>query len=169
MNDFCCGITQYDDFLKNEALILQEYGVSKVHLLINKENADIIAYMTLSADVIRLTYEEMESYDMSSIPFKAIPAVKIGHLAVDEKYRQRYKNIGSLMIELARGLCVEMRERGIACRFITVDADVTNNPTVCDFYLKNGFKYNVDYKKRVNPSLRLDIDGSFEEVKEDLA
>ena len=35
-----------------------------------------------------------------------------------------YKGIGSLMIELARGICVKMRTHGAACRFITVDADI---------------------------------------------
>jgi hypothetical protein len=94
-------------------------------------------------------------------------AVKIGHLAVDKKYKEIYTNIGSLMVELARGICIEIRTHGVACRFITVDADVENDQDVCDFYIKNGFKFNESYQnhKRKNPSLRLDIDGDIEEVK----
>lgn len=167
LNDFCCKSEPYNEFLHNEALSLQEYEVSKVHLLINKTNADVIAYMSLSADIIRLTTDEKGTYDMDSVSFSSIPAVKIGHLAVDENYKEIYKEIGSLMVELARGICIEMRTHGVACRFITVDADVENDPDICDFYIKNGFKFNEsrEYHKRKNPSLRLDIDGDIEEVK----
>jgi hypothetical protein len=44
---------------------------------------------------------------------------------------------------------------------------VENDQDVCDFYIKNGFKFNESYQnhKRKNPSLRLDIDGDIEEVK----
>lgn len=166
LNDFYCKSQPYNDFLHNEALSLQKYEVSKIHLLINKTNADIIAYMSLSADIIRLTTDEMESHELD-IPFASIPAVKIGHLAVDKKYKEIYQNIGSLMVELARGICIEMRTHGVACRFITVDADVENDHDVCVFYIKNGFKFNESYQnqKRKNPSLRLDIDGDTEEAK----
>jgi hypothetical protein len=114
LNDFCCKSQPYNDFLHNEALSLQKYEVSKIHLLINKTNADIIAYMSLSADIIKLTTDEMESHELDSISFASIPAVKIGHLAVDKKYKEIYTNIGSLMVELARGICIEIRTHGVA-------------------------------------------------------
>lgn len=34
------------------------------------------------------------------------------------------------MIELVRGVAFGMRKSGVACRFITVDTDIINNPTV---------------------------------------
>lgn len=127
-------------------------------MLINKTNADIVAYMSLSADSIRLSDSEKEQYNMETVGFKAIPAIKIGHLAVAKVYSEKYRGIGTLMIELVRGVAFSMRKSGVACRFITVDADIINNPTVIDFYLKSGFTLNEEYNRRKNPSLRLDID-----------
>ena len=38
------------------------------------------------------------------------------------------------------------------------DADIKNNPTVVDFYLKNGFTFNEKYRKKTDTvSMRLDI------------
>ncbi len=62
------------------------------------------------------------------------------------------------MIELARGIAHGIVENGVACRFITVDVDIYNNPTVDKFYVKCGFKYNSSYKRRdTSVSMRLDL------------
>lgn len=49
IEDFLCvkDIKYYDDFLKNEAIKLSNMNISKTHLLINKQNADIISYMSI--------------------------------------------------------------------------------------------------------------------------
>jgi len=161
--DFNCELEVYNSFLKCESIKLQEVEMTKVHLLINKLNADIIAYMSLSADSIKLSFNEKEQHSIDFVSLEYIPAVKIGRLAIDFKYSQKYKAIGSLMIELARGIVEDMRNSGIACRFITVDADILNNPTVDQFYLKKGFKMNEKYKK-TNISMRLDIFRNIDDV-----
>ncbi len=160
IDDFECENTDYQTFLHHHALEYQDVEVSKTHLLINKTNADIIAYMVLVSDSIKLSYSEKQKHDIGFVPFESIPAVKIGQLAVDSKYRQEYKGTGSLMIELARGIAEDIREKGVACRFFTVDADIKNNPTIVDFYSKNGFTFNEKYikkKKTDTVSMRLDI------------
>lgn len=157
LNDFVCEFEEYNKFIRDEALGLQEAEISKVHLLINKENADIIAYMSLSTDSIKLSSLEKDSHKIGFVNFEAIPSIKIGKLAVDSKYKQRFKGIGSLMIEMALAITEDLREAGVACRFIVLDADVKNNPTVVDFYKKQGFQFNEKYKKGRNPSMRLDI------------
>jgi hypothetical protein len=158
LDDFYCVLEPYTDFIHKEALELQGYEVSRIHLLINKTNADVVAYMSLSADSIRLSDSEKEQYNMESVGFKAIPAIKIGHLAVAKVYSEKYRGIGTLLIELVRGVAFSMRKSGVACRFITVDADILNNPSVLDFYFKSGFTLNEEYHRRKNPSLRLDIE-----------
>ena len=47
------------------------------------------------------------------------------------------------MIRIAIGIANDINKTGAACRFMTVDADTHNNPTVVDFYKKNGFKLNM--------------------------
>lgn len=62
------------------------------------------------------------------------------------------------MVELSIGFAVEMNKSGIACRFIIVDADIENNPTVVEFYKKIGFHINEKIKKNGKTlSMRLDI------------
>jgi len=154
--DFTCEFEEYNKFLRDEAIGLQEAEISKVHLLINKENADIIAFMALSTDSIKLSSLEKDSHKIGFVNFEAIPSMKIGKLAVDMKYKERFKGIGSLMIELARGITEDLRNAGIACRFIILDADTKNNSTVVEFYKKQGFLCNEKYK-RGNTSMRLDV------------
>lgn len=161
INDFECEVLKYKEFLLNEAFHLQVSGVSKTHLLINKENADIVAYMTLITDSIKLTREEKKVHGLESVIFGTFPALKIGQLAVNKKYKDLgYKGIGSLMIELAIGFAFQINENGVACKFITLDADIDNNPSVIKFYEKNGFKPNQKYNNKTKTvSMRLHIFG----------
>lgn len=116
IDDFICEVQKYKEFLLNEALRLQETGVSKTHLLINKENADVVAYMTLITDSIKLTREEKKEHGLESVIFGTFPALKIGQLAVNKKYKDLgYRGIGSLMIELAIGFAFQINENGVAC------------------------------------------------------
>ena len=47
------------------------------------------------------------------------------------------------MLEMARAFAFAMNELGIACRFITVDADIEYEPNTFEFYAKNGFIENL--------------------------
>ena len=61
---------------------------------------------------------------------------------------------------MARAYAFKMNEIGVACRFLTVDADIEYNPDTPEFYFKNGFVENLS-NKRKNPkhtiSMRKDI------------
>lgn len=156
--DFKCEIEEYTNFLHFSALDLQEMNISKTHLLINKQNADIIAYISLIADMIKLNKTEKTESDMDMVPFESFPALKIGKLAVDQEYHKQYSGIGTLMIRLVKGFANDLNHSGVACKFITINADKKNNPTIVDFYLKNGFKYNESYNKKLDQvSMRLDL------------
>ncbi|MDR3199885.1 MAG: GNAT family N-acetyltransferase, partial [Spirochaetales bacterium] len=50
-----------------------------------------------------------------------------------------YRHIGSLMMDFARNIADECNERLIACRVLTVDADIEYNKKLPAFYEKNGF------------------------------
>ncbi|MDA8226421.1 MAG: hypothetical protein M0T74_01720 [Desulfitobacterium hafniense] len=93
--DFESEFEEYSKFLYEDAIVLQDTAISKTHLLLNKSNADIVAYMTLVTDSIRLSNSEKEEHEMEDIVFGSFPAMKIGKLAADLKYSQQYKGIGS--------------------------------------------------------------------------
>ena len=158
LDDFVSEYKEYELFLKENALKYQEKNISFTHLLIHRVDNGIMAYMTLSTDAIQLTSDEKECSDMNEIPFSTIPALKIGKLCVDDNYRELYSGIGSLMIDFARGFAFTINENGVACRFLTIDADIEHNPSVVAFYEVNRFVANEKYRKRtVSISMRKDV------------
>ena len=146
---FDSKIDEYNDFLKI-ADKFYDINVSKTFLLIHNTTNELIAYMTLSADSIKLTSEEKDNHDISKVPYASIPALKIGKLAVNKELSEdiQVKGYGSFMLELARAFAYSMNDSGVACRFITVDADIEYDPDTPRFYEKNGFVENLSNKSR---------------------
>lgn len=79
-----------------------------------------------------------------------MPALKVGKLAVNREVSEgaKRKGYGSFLLEMARAFAFNMNEMGIACRFITVDADIEYNPDTPKFYFKNGFVVNLSQRSR---------------------
>ena len=150
---------EYNIFLHEEADNFENLNISRTHLLVDEYDDSILAYMSLVSDSIQLTKSEKEIVDLGLIPFSTFPALKIGKLAVDCKAKEKYRGIGTLMIQLARGFTSNLNDNGIACRFLTIDADVENSPGVTEFYFKNGFIPNerLNNKNRLTVSMRKDI------------
>ena len=70
------------------------------------------------------------------------------------------KGYGSFLLEMARAYAFSMNELGVACRFITVDADIEYDIDTPQFYIKNGFVENLSNKSknaRHTISMRKDI------------
>lgn len=146
---FDSHIPEYNEFLK----ISQKFydlNISKTFLLFHRETDELLAYMTLSADSIKLTNEEKELHDINEVPYASIPALKVGKLAVNKELadKAKRKGYGSFMLEMARAFAFGMNELGIACRFITVDADIEYEPNTPLFYEKNGFSENLSNRRR---------------------
>ena len=159
LDHFTNEYEEYSVFLKKEARSYERLSISRTHLLIDTHNNCILAYMSLVADSVQLTGNEKGFVKLGRIPFSTFPALKIGKLAVDSKAKMAYSGIGSMMIKLARGFAATMNDDGVACRFLTIDADVENNPDVTAFYTKNGFVPNerINNKRRLTISMRKDI------------
>lgn len=158
---FDSHIEEYNSFLEI-ADKFNDLNISKTFLLIHKETRELLAYMTLSADSIKLTSEEKELHDIEKVPYASIPAVKVGKLAVNKEIsnKAKRKGYGSFLLEMARAYAFGMNESGVACRFITVDADIQYEPDTPQFYFKNGFVENLSNKRRnakFTISMRKDI------------
>ena len=154
-------VDEYNDFLQ-VAEKFYELNISKTFLLIHKKTGELLAYMTLSADSIKLSTEEKELHDIAKVPYGALPALKVGKLAVNKELSEqvRRKGYGSFMLEMARAFAFRMNELGVACRFVTVDADIDYELDTPEFYRKNGFTENLKYKKKKDShtiSMRKDI------------
>jgi ribosomal protein S18 acetylase RimI-like enzyme len=155
---FKCSIDEYNDYLFHDAIRSLKDHIAKTWLLCEHRTGNIAAYMSLIMDAIKLSMTEKELHGLN-YPFKTIPAMKIAKLAVDDGFSERYKGIGSFMINAAMGKAIDCNEDYCAARFLTVDADIEHDKGVLTFYEKNGFTPNAELynKNRKTISMRKDL------------
>ena len=158
---FDSKIKEYNDFL-SVAKFFDDSNISKTFLLIHQKTNELLAYMTLSTDSIRLTTDEKKMHNLEKVPYAAVPALKIGKLAVNRcvSTAVKRKGYGSFLISIASAFVEKMNELGVACRFLTVDADIEYNADTPKFYEKNGFVQNLSNKSRTprhTISMRKDV------------
>ncbi|MGD6873410.1 hypothetical protein ACQCU1_14630 [Sutcliffiella horikoshii] len=92
-------------------------------MLVHNDTNDVIGYFALLTDAFLLDKQEKEKMGLE-IPFSSVPAIKIGKLAVSKNHHEYH--YGSFLLYMTLGYARELEELGIACRFITVDADITS-------------------------------------------
>ncbi|MBI2145973.1 GNAT family N-acetyltransferase [Candidatus Woesearchaeota archaeon] len=138
------------DFLIEDAFDNQKKQISITYLWFLKSNKELIAYVTVLADAISLQGEIKEYFKQKGIPYKSLPALKIGRLCVSDRYLGR--GIGTLMIEFVLVLAQKISKE-IGLRFITTDAKRNANPTrdSIHFYKKFGFEVLKQREKGTIP------------------
>ena len=160
---FDCGLAEeYKTFLFEKAERLDTLAISKTFVMISNVTNELIGYFTLSADTVKLTQDEKTDCGLEEVSFMSLPAIKVGKLAINKKLSEkiRRKGYGSFALEAAAAKAFEALQAGIACRFITVDADIEYYPNTPEFYKKNGFVMNESRKRRPSDktiSMRRDI------------
>jgi hypothetical protein len=158
IDDFECHISEYTDYLREEALHAQADHVAQTWLLRKRESGEVAAYMSIIADAVKLSVAEKELHKLD-YPFKTIPAMKIGKLAVGELFRRKYRGIGTYLVYQAALIATDTINPYCAVRFITVDADIEHDSGVLAFYEKLGFVSNAELsgKHHKTVSMRLDL------------
>jgi hypothetical protein len=157
-SNFDCGISEYNEYLVNDALRSMDDHIALTWLLTERATGRIAAYMSLIMDAIKLSFTEKELHNLN-YPFRTIPAMKIAKLAVDMSFSEKYKGIGSFMIDSAEHLAWGCNIDYCACRFLTVDADLEHDEGIIVFYEKNDFIKNSELynKNRKIISMRKDL------------
>jgi GNAT superfamily N-acetyltransferase len=135
LEDFDCGDSDLNDFFKNDALPHQEQNLAQTTCI--GYNDAIIGYYTLTTDTLVLESNEKRKLFGSSKSYKYYPAIKLARMALIQKFQR--KGLGKAIIGIIRGMVWSVNERGIGCRFITVDA----YPQSIEFYKKCGFEYQL--------------------------
>jgi ribosomal protein S18 acetylase RimI-like enzyme len=155
---FQCVVAEYNDYLTNDALRSMHDHIALTWLLTERSTDKIAAYMSLIMDAIKLSFTEKELHNLN-YPFKTIPAMKIAKLAVDRRFSEKYKGIGTFMIDSAERLAWACNTAYCAARFLTVDADIEHDEGVLAFYEKNDFTRNAELfnKNRKTISMRKNI------------
>ena len=156
--NFDCGLQEYNDYLLCDALRSMNDHIAFTWLLIERSTEKVVAYMSLIMDAIKLSFTEKELHKLN-YPFKTIPAMKIGKLAVDGGSLTKYNGIGTFMVDSAEKIVRACNSVYCAARFLTVDADLEHDKGVLAFYEKNGFVPNAELynKSRKTISMRKDI------------
>jgi len=158
LSGFSCHIAEYNHYLFEDALRSQDDHIALTWLLRERKSGEIFAYMSLIADAIKLSVSEKEIHNLN-YPFKTLPAMKIAKLAVSQSANQKYKGLGSYMIDMAASFAHICNRQLFVARFLTVDADIEHDDGVLTFYKKNGFIQNAELynKNRKTISMRKDI------------
>ena len=103
-----------EDFLHKEAFDDQIKGLSLTYLFID-DNKELVAYMSLCNDAIRLEFEERDNMEL---PYTTIPAIKVARLAVS--VGNQGNGIGKEALQFAIYVSQMVREySGVV--FITLD------------------------------------------------
>ena len=155
---FDCLIPEYNNYLVEDALRSQDDHIALTWLLTERATGKIVAYMSLIMDAIKLSGAEKELHNLK-YPFRTIPAMKIAKLAVDRSFSEKFKGIGTFMIDNAQHLALSCGSAYCAVRFLTVDADIEHDEGLLAFYEKNGFIPNAELIKKSSKtiSMRKDI------------
>lgn len=136
--DFDCRDLDLNEFLKEDALDHQKEHIAVTYLCFYEEN--LVGYFTWLTDAIEIRGRDKRVFRKIGMTYRTYPAIKIGRLAIDKRYRKQ--GIGSYLLKTVISNVLKYSE-DIGCRYITVDA----YPRVKDFYGRMNFKI---YSQRKN-------------------
>jgi len=152
-SDFDCGIADLNEFLKEDVDMHFNESLTQTMLMLYRNR--LIGFFSLLTDSINLG-EEAEAFRSRGISYRTFPAVKIGRLGVDSRFKR--KGVGETAFKVVKGL-VYHAQRYVGCRFLTVDAK--QNGGSLAFWETQGFrknlKENADHPNRQTISYRFDL------------
>ncbi len=139
---FDCGNDELNEFLYEESYIHQIHLGMVTNIL--ETESETIAYYSVSNDILKVLDKEDFGIEVAGLNIHedyyeyffeqdTYPAVKIGRLAVSEKYQRQ--GIGQFIIDSLVQSFKTNNKTG--CQIITVDA--INEPHVISFYERNKF------------------------------
>lgn len=146
LKNFDCGDSDLNDFIKNDAIKYQlKYLANTTCVFFDSK---LVGFYSLAADALNLESQDKESIGKN---LRTYPAIKLARMALDKTHQGG--GLGTLIVEIIKGFAVDLNQKGIAIRFITVDA----YPQKEGFYTKSGFIANHKAKKSHTVSMRYDI------------
>ena len=146
LKDFDCGDSDLNDFIKHDAIKYQSKFLANTTCIFFDNK--LVGFYSLAADALNL-----ESFEKDSVGkhLRTYPAIKLARMALDKSHQRA--GLGTLIVEIIKGFAVDLNQKGVAIRFITVDA----YPQKLDFYTKCGFLPNHKTKQSHTVSMRYDI------------
>lgn len=148
LKDFDCADNDLNDFIKNDALGYQLKYLANTTCVFFDDK--LVGFYSLAADALNLEGSEKDGVEKH---LRTYPAIKLARMALDKTHQGA--GLGTLIVEIIKGFAVDLNQKGIAIRFITVDA----YPQKLGFYTKCGFlpNHTNKAKKSHTISMRYDI------------
>ena len=161
LSDFDCGDEDLNDFLKNDALNLQNSNLNVTKLVMCDEK--IVGFVSLLTDALilkKINDENLKVKIKGKLGVKSkntnVPAVKIGRFALDKKFSG--KGLGSHILRNILHNSKVIAKNNISFKFIVVEGYAK----AFNFYvLKNGFENlkkddekvkNIDFISQRDPT-----------------
>lgn len=154
LSSFHCDSDDLNEFLKEDALIQQNYKFNITKLICCDD--EIIGYFSLLTDKIRISKFSGDECNKIKLKtrFKELPAIKIGRLALDKKYTNQ--GLGTIILESIMNIIYNFSLNDVGVRYITIDGYVK----AYHFYENNGFSVlkkdknligSINKIKKLNP------------------
>ncbi|MDO8369873.1 MAG: GNAT family N-acetyltransferase [Candidatus Nitrotoga sp.] len=131
---FDCGDAALNDFLLRQAGQQQRRGFGKTYVALADDGVSVIGFVTVSAGQVATSALSSQA----KLPRYPAPVLRIGRLAVDERYQS--KGVGQDLLAFALRLAVEFSQR-VGLYAVVVDA---KHDKAKAFYVKLGFIVCVD-------------------------
>src|SRR6266571_3287536 len=141
VQSFDSGNKDLDDFLNTEEVTrYEEEGFGRTYLVYYQ--GEVVAYFTVSFDSLRVEYlKTVKSFsELAEMQLEALPAVKVGRLAVDKRFQNM--GIGRMLLRYIAGMAIEMGGR-MGVRLLVLQA----KPESIPFYEKCGFRLTYETKR----------------------
>lgn len=133
---FDCENPDFNDFIKNEALMDQRNGYSITYTgIIGGFPA---AFVTLIAAAYRA--EDFKTAEINGYRYYDIPAIKIARMATDSRFQRR--GCGRTLLKYSLAIALSIREK-IGCRLLITDA----LPERINWYIQHGFSLTSSSKR----------------------
>jgi len=149
ISDFCTYELDLKEYLIEDAISHQKNLVSKTFLMFF--SGSLVGYITLLCDSLRVEGDMQDYFRSKNIHYKTLPAIKIGRLAVDDRYLRM--GFGTRLIHLAYSYAKDVSENYSGCRFLILDAkrNKDKNKDSLHFYKKMNFKILKERSKGTIP------------------
>ena len=138
LSDFKCESDDLTDFLKDDALTQQKNKLSLTKLVMCDDT--VVGYVSLLTDTILLkdirdadTKHDIKDQLNITSKKRKLPAIKIGRLALDDKYA--HKGLGSEILMSILFNVKNIAENNVGLRFVTVEGYAG----AYKFYTRNNF------------------------------
>jgi len=153
---FDSGTPELDEYLKQRARQDIRRRISGCYIAVDPSSAMIAGYYTISACHVRLT--DLPDAWRKKLPrYPNIPAVLVGRLAVDRRFRGRKIGSGLIVDAATRSMRAE-----VVVNLMVVDA---KDDAATRFYRHHGFVENPDNPKQLFVPLKRIVDALQESGK----